>query len=265
MTRTKRPADYHTKNILDPCGRCGGSKYFNDYRANFHGGVCYLCNGRGGKMVSQAQLDRREADRNRRARKAAERAAAKAAEVAAEQAAKASEFEAWKTENADIVTFLQDTSSNPFVLDMQARVNTDQLPLTPKQADAVRKVMERMAQEPQAAPVIEGRIVITGKILTVKQQDSAYGQVTKMLVQDERGFKVWGTMPDAIATQLYDAWWAAEEEAEGDSFSLSNYGPDYWHDSARGHRVTFTARVEASKDDESFGFYTRPTKASVAE
>lgn len=265
MSRTKRPADYHTKNILEPCDRCAGRKYFNDYRANFHNGICYKCEGRGGKMVSQAQIDRREYSRKYRARKAAEKAAANADQVAADQAAKVAEFEAWKTEHADIVSYLENVNSGSFMLDMQTRVLTDERALTPKQAAAVRKVMERAAQEPEAAPVIEGRIAITGTILTVKSQEGDFGMQTKMLVQDERGFKVWGTMASTLADALYDAWHAAEQEAKGDDFYRGNYGSDYWHASARGRKVTFTAKVTASKDDNTFGYYTRPTKASIAE
>jgi len=48
------------------------------------------------------------------------------------------------------------------------------------------------------------------------------------LVQDDRGFKVWGT-------------------SQAD----------------KGDRVTFMARVEVSQDDPKFGFYKRPTKVQI--
>ncbi len=34
---------------------------------------------------------------------------------------------------------------------------------------------------------------------------------------------------------------------------------------ARGHRIAFTATVEASDDDASFGYFTRPAKARILE
>jgi hypothetical protein len=56
-----------------------------------------------------------------------------------------------------------------------------------------------------------------------------------MLVKDDRGFKLWGTVPSDLIVEGVD----------------------------RGMRVKYTANVEASKDDESFGFAARPRKASV--
>ena len=54
----------------------------------------------------------------------------------------------------------------------------------------------------------------------------------KLLVRDDRGFKVWGS--------------AADECIE-------------W----RGARVAFDARLSVSNDDPCFGFYSRPTKWSI--
>ena len=67
-------------------------------------------------------------------------------------------------------------------------------------------------------------------MLTTKWQDSHFGITLKMLVRDDRGFKVWGTVPS----------------------SLPN--------TESGDRVTFIAAVEASDDDETFGFFKRPRR-----
>jgi hypothetical protein len=111
--------------------------------------------------------------------------------------------------------------------------------LSEKQRDAVlrgiAKREERKAEEandPAPAPVVEGRITVTGKLVARKAVDSDYGTQEKILVLDDRGFKLWGTEPRA----LYSA--------------------------PTGGRITFTAQVERSRDDETFGFYRRPTKAS---
>lgn len=85
-----------------------------------------------------------------------------------------------------------------------------------------------------AAPVVEGKIVVTGEIIKLDVTD---GQFTRevMTVRDDRGFKVWGTQPRA----LYEA--------------------------KVGARVTFTATVEKSDRDETFGFFKRPTKPAILQ
>ena len=82
------------------------------------------------------------------------------------------------------------------------------------------------------APVIEGRIVVSGNVLAVKVQEGYYGWEQKMLVRDDRGFKVWGTVPSCIEPE-------------------------------RGNRIEFTATVNKSDKDETFGFYKRPSKAKI--
>lgn len=68
------------------------------------------------------------------------------------------------------------------------------------------------------------------------------GETIKMLVSvpvEGGAFKLWGTAPESIL------------------FGTS--GP------IKGCEVEFTARVEASKDDPCFGFFSRPTKGSVTD
>lgn len=95
---------------------------------------------------------------------------------------------------------------------------------------------------PTAAVVTGKKVEITGEILTAKFQDSNYGGAYKMLVRDDRGFKVWGTVPSAIVEGV---------EATQPIGVL------------KGERITFLATVEASKDDETFGFTKRPRKATL--
>ena len=127
--------------------------------------------------------------------------------------------------------------------------------LSPKQGAAVLKIIdgkadrqskwdeERKAQYDAAEAIINGKQVITGKILSVKRERGTFGYdqvVEKMLVQDDRGFKVWGTLPRSISDLIFEGV------------------------ELKGQRVSFTATVEASKDDEKFGFFKRPTKAAIA-
>lgn len=108
-----------------------------------------------------------------------------------------------------------------------------------KKAKWAREREERDARMPEPAPVIEGRIEIEGEVLSAKLQEGYYGDEYKWLVVDDRGFKVWGTIPSAIFDE---------------NVTLADL---------RGRRVSFTAAVEKSKNDDCFGFYKRPTRASL--
>lgn len=111
--------------------------------------------------------------------------------------------------------------------------------LTERQLAAVRRTLApaavpAAAEDPEPAPVVEGRIRVTGVVRTLRYQDNAYGTQLKMRVVDDRGFRVWGTVPAAIV-----------EEVE------------------LGDRVSFVGTLTASRDDETFGFASRPSTASI--
>jgi hypothetical protein len=136
---------------------------------------------------------------------------------------------------------LPETSSrNSFLIDLSRKLN-HYGSLSERQVEAARKSLARdiewaaqraakVAAEPVATPVLTGRIEITGEILTTKYVENDFGGTLKMMVRDDRGFRVWGSVPSSL-------------------------------DASRGDRVTFTATVEASKDDPTFGFASRPSKA----
>ena len=102
--------------------------------------------------------------------------------------------------------------------------------------EAYRGKIAVRAAAPQAGPVPTGRVVIEGEIVGIKEVDDNFsyhgGTITKMTVKLDNGARVYGTMPAAI-------------------------------NGFRGDRVRFTATVEASNDDASFGFAKRPAKAEV--
>lgn len=102
-----------------------------------------------------------------------------------------------------------------------------------EQRDAERAELDAAHEAGEDAP--EGRVVITGTVLAFKVQESMYGDVLKMLVQDDRGFRVWGSVPSSL------------DDAERES------------------RITFTATVTASDKDAKFGFFKRPAKAEVID
>lgn len=133
--------------------------------------------------------------------------------------------------------------TNGFVADVSRKLRLYG-ELSERQVEAVRKSIvrdaeyaARKAQEAadraaeELSPVIEGKQQVSGEVLSTRWQDSDFGSVKKMLVKDDRGFKVWGTVPSNIL------------------------------DTEKGDRVVFSATITKSDDDESFGFYKRPTKA----
>ena len=127
--------------------------------------------------------------------------------------------------------------------------------LSPRQCEVVLKKIDeaedrqaqwekkRRAEREAAEAIVNGKQVITGTIIKVKyvKNQFAYDDYTvKMLVKDDRGFAVWGSAPSSLRNSVeYD-------------------------DELIGERVTFSATVEASLDDEKFGFFKRPTKAAIA-
>lgn len=141
---------------------------------------------------------------------------------------------AWMAEKVTPEPF----AANGFLSDV-ARKLRQYGEISPNQYNAVVRValdVVARAEAPvvveETAPVIEGRIVVTGMVLSTKWQDSDFGGSLKMLVKDDRNFKVWGSVPSSATVY-------------------------------KGDRIVFTATVEKSDKDESFGFFKRPTKAVV--
>lgn len=115
--------------------------------------------------------------------------------------------------------------------------------LSDKQDAYVRKLIDlvdnqnkqnaaRIAEREAAKDCPNDRLKITGEVLSIKAVYSMYGYIRKMLVRDDRGFKVFGTVPSCL-------------------------------DVSAGDRVEFMAAVEQSKDDSKFGFFKRPTKGKL--
>lgn len=93
----------------------------------------------------------------------------------------------------------------------------------------------REALKPAKAPVPAGRVEVTGTVISTREEEGHYGWQRKALVEDDRGFRLWGNLP----TGIYRA--------------------------EKGDRVTFVAGLTASRDDEFFGFWKRPTKAAYLD
>ena len=97
---------------------------------------------------------------------------------------------------------------------------------------AAAKALEMANAKP--VPVVEGRVLVKGEVLTVKEQEGFYGIQIKMLVKAEDGFKLWGTVPSALIGEV-----------------------------EKGSMIEFNAKIQRSDDDEYFGFFSRPSKAKV--
>jgi hypothetical protein len=90
-----------------------------------------------------------------------------------------------------------------------------------------RREAERAAAKP--VPVSDDRIEFAGEVLSVKAFEDDFGMTTKILVKADDGFRAWGTCPAALLPI------------------------------ERGARVKLRARIKPSKDDPTFGWFSRPT------
>jgi hypothetical protein len=161
------------------------------------------------------------------------------------------EVEKYRQENPLIANILDSAlaETNSFIADVKRKLD-EYGSLTDRQGSAViasaikdywyqQNKAAREAEQVDAQDVPEGKgIEVKGIIISTRYQDSkyAYGVTElKMLVQDDRGFRVWGTMPT----------------------SLENDGAD------KGSRIQFVANIEPSEDDSKFGFFKRPRKAEI--
>lgn len=243
------------------CGKCGGSGYIPHYGFNANG-LCFQCNGAGktqGRKNStqldsmQAAFDRREAVReSKRLAECAKRDARVEAFLAAEPVLAA-------VLKAEYDNFQNDGKVNRFYLSLAEQLHNvvGGRDLTDNQISALRRSVEQAAEREAHKgenPVVEGRIEIHGTIISTKEDDGMYGTTYKMLVEDERGFRVFGSIPQSF-------W---DEVAFLGSYRKSAWGEtDGVMTKLKGMEVRFTATVEKSDKDESFGFFKRPTKASV--
>lgn len=119
--------------------------------------------------------------------------------------------------------------------------------LSIKQIAYARTLAERQQQEsrpeekPVIPPIIQAeRVAIAGRIVSAKSKDTQFGVSFKMLVLLPNGQKLWGSIPDAIFRET-------QRSIQG----------------LKGVEIEFIANVSPSNDDQAFGFFARPTKATV--
>lgn len=252
--RTSGDQDYATKDIWEACGKCGGAGSVSwgmpvsgavrhqDGSVEEVGKVCFTCGGTRGKFVSQQQLDRREKDRARRLRQieaeAAERVATHQAREAAAAAERDAKHEQYLKDNPGVDEAL-DALQGRFADDMRDNLGTYGS-LTERQTEAVLRMAAEQANAPEPTPVVPGRGPLTGTVMSIKPHVDYYNGNTrhshKITLLDDRGFRVHGTVPASIQDRV-----------------------------ERGTRLSLTATTSASDDDETFGFFKRPTSAQILE
>lgn len=230
---------YATRGTCDHCGA-----HFN------YGAVFKDCGGNHiivGNTCAFKNLNLTEqqyGDKRMRRRVAAARKAAKTRKLHAANEAKIAELPVAVQEAL--------AYSNPFC--QSIRSNFIQWgSLTERQTEALLKVhktsMERDAKNADIlanrvpVPDTGERIMFTGEIVGTKEVEDHYsyngGTITKLIIMDDRGFKMYGGLPSKVCSDYQVV------------------------DTLRGVRLEFYATVQRSKDDEYFGFYKRPTKVKV--
>lgn len=252
------------ERIVEECGRCGGSGlYDGPSNASFHTSTvgfvttgCFACMGTGQHsfLVSSARSKAR-----RHAREAAERQ--RLADIAREREAA---FEAAYGELLSRAKSVLSTLRDGDPIHRKLSWNLAGVTGPSEQFEAevwateLREILEEFDEREEAKrPVPLGRIEIAGTIRSAKYVDSNYGSTLKMLVEGD-GWKMWGSVPKQIADAEYDAYYTADGDPAYD-------GIDVWTKALVGRRITFTGTVKPSDDDASFGFFSRPTQATISE
>jgi hypothetical protein len=182
----------------DACHRCGGTGTFQWFSmGQIAEGTCFACLGRGHKVFKTSPEERAK---NR-------------AKAQAKREAKLAVINAEREDRA-----IEAANRGHYTLYLYSLARAS-----------------REAVKPPKAPVPAGRVEVTGTVISTREEWSQYGTQFKALIEDDRGFRLWGNLPSAI--------YRAE----------------------KGDRVTFVAGLTASRDDEFFGFWKRPTKAAYLD
>lgn len=285
------------------CKRCGGEGH---YSHNGEHSRCYSCDNTSAKLGDLIGSDRAAAEKwchERAVRKAQRERKAEAARMVEVRRMEAKQ-EALKTTAPDVYEFLMGIDRGPNYNDFDTYedfsradqewaysgkqekstfiramaeslvfVSEAKKPFTQNMIDAVRREITKRAERATtdaARPAVpEGRVQVTGTILSTKIVEGDYGTAFKVLIEDESGFKVYGT----LAKNLCDAFETEFYAEQGEDFDTRSVGYSVWFTGSineperfkgiKGRKVTFTAAIEASKDDKSFGFFSRPTKAGI--
>ena len=235
------------------CDRCGGTGVIPSFHY-VEAGVCFACDGHPARARYTRTVDQLVAAAKRRDTAAAN----KARKAAAERDA----LNAWKADNADLLTRAEAVGAVWFQNWRYAPDAFQVANLTDAVAEREARKAADEARKATATPVPTGKATVTGVVVSWKEVQntfSYYGEsILKIVVEDSRGFRVFGTCPKALVDAVLNKFYADRDS------SLD--GEDVWKNEAlKGAMVTFTATVEQSKDDPAFGFFKRATKATLLD
>lgn len=113
---------------------------------------------------------------------------------------------------------------------------------------AKRAADEARKAESQPVPVTAKRIRIEGVITTMRDVRNDFGITTKIRVVTDAGWACWGTLPSSVE----DRW------VDDDDFGMKLV-----EGAQIGDRIGFDAKINPSEDDQTFGFFSRPTKGEI--
>lgn len=104
-----------------------------------------------------------------------------------------------------------------------------------RQLEADRRAAEKAEREANSNPAPEGKVEVIGEVVKLTVLETDFGVTDKMIVAADGGYRVYVTVPSAIA------------------------------DVEAGERVSFTATLTRSDRDADFAFGKRPSKAQRVE
>lgn len=197
-------------------------------------------------------------------------------------------YDAWAAGNAGLLAALEahrpdelgypQLGSNGFLCDIARQALIHGKILTDGQVAAATRVAAEVAarnaaraaeqaeRAASARPCPEGRIEISGEIVRIKASEGfTYDSTRLQAIVAADGYAVMITLPRAVEdwatgnrrTEL----WEGYETWGGRGTDYDGLG-QRWTKACRGVKITFTAQVERSRKDESFGFGKRPTRVS---
>ncbi len=228
--------------VFQACGRCGGAGIINGFR-HIENGTCFACGGAKGRyrgLQSLAASARRLAKNN----------AAAAEERRNGPRRNAAAARAFLAANEGLAVMLRESASDTFLRNLamqlarKGELSAKQVAAAGPAADKSRERRATKATEEAAetsVPVTDQRQTIAATVLMTREQEDNFsyngGTILKMLISVDAGegrtFKLWGSVPSSI-------------------YSVR-----------RGDTISFACKYEPSNDDPKFGFFKRPTKATI--
>ncbi len=270
--------DYVERHANNGCASCGahyayGSVFFSPVHS--HGpeldiiAIGHDCASNLFGLENLAAKQKREVTRLRKVRKTKEKFEAQVATDPELAATFELSFTGNPVDHPKDGTFLQGTGAG-IVYDIFHK-GSRWGSISEKQADLVKKIArehaewqtrkaEKEAERGPVEDVPEGRVEVIGTIISTKWVDNDFGGAFKMLVESDEGhWRVWGTLPAKIDSTLRHM---NDEVRDHNWNRTEDFLPGF---DFKGSKVRFTAAIEPSKDDKTFGFYSRPTKPELIE